>query len=261
VINLREDETFPAITDIRKLVPDPRAHAAYVQQVARHARRMRDFFERMGLRYEPQRFRVRGRCVDRTRLQGVILRGDPRMLVARELRVRTDLFLGVLVDCSSSMTMNNRIERAKLFAVLLAEAAKGLRGIDVRVLGFTHGVIYDAGTARHCAAHALEAEGGNNDAAALWHGAQLALRSRRKAKLLVMISDGSPTECSVAALRALVGRLSRRAGICCAQVAVRAIDEVCFPHYVEIESKTQGEAVRQFGRVIMRLVQKAIGGA
>ena len=47
----------------------------------------------------------------------------------------------------------------------------------------------------------------------------------RRAKLLVMVSDGLPTECSVAALKGVVHQLSRRYAMRCAQVAVREIDE------------------------------------
>ena len=63
--------------------------------------------------------------------------------------------------------------------------------------------------------------GGNNDAAALYHAATAARQSRRKAKVLVMISDGLPTECSIDALRSLVVNLTKRRNIVCAQVAVR----------------------------------------
>src|SRR5207344_398816 len=96
------------------------------------------------------------------------------------------------------------------FGSLLAEAARHNRGIDLRLFGFTDQVIYDAGSARRCAVHALQSSGGNNDAGALWHVAQVAMASPRKTKLLVMISDGLPTECTVAALTGLVRRLTYR---------------------------------------------------
>jgi hypothetical protein len=153
------------------------------------------------------------------------------------------------------------MEKAKLMGTMLAEAAKGLEGIDVRVFGFTDSVIYDAGDARHCAAHSLESSGGNNDAAALWHGALAARASRRRAKLLVMISDGAPTECTTSALKALVSRLGHRMNICCAQLAVCPIDVKCFPHYVELVEENVGDSVRRFGAVVSRLVQKTIRSA
>jgi hypothetical protein len=108
------------------------------------------------------------------------------------------------------------------------------------------------------AAASLEADGGNNDAAALFHVATVAKASLRKAKLLVMISDGLPTECSVNALRALVQKLTRREKMCCAQVAVRPLEEVCFPHYVLLEEAEIDPAVRRFGTIVTGLVRRAL---
>jgi hypothetical protein len=260
VINLSPDESFDPIQTVIRLDCKPERHAAYARRLGRNAHRMREYFERLGLTHIPQRMRTSGRQLDRTRIPAVVLRGDPRMLIAREVKARTDLFLGLLVDCSGSMQNGNRIEQAKLFAVLLAEAAKGMPNVDVRVFGFTDSVIYDAGNARHCAAHALRSEGGNNDAAALWHAAQEARRSRRKAKLLVMISDGSPTECSTHALRALVTRLQSRMGVACAQIAVRHLEEICFPYYVEVGARDQAKAVAEFGSIIVKLVGRTLRG-
>jgi hypothetical protein len=93
----------------------------------------------------------------------------------------------------------------------------------------------------------------------LWYAARVARRSARKARLLVMISDGSPSACSVTALRELVDRLTRRMGILCAQVAVEALDEICFPHYILLEEGQTDECVRRFGVVMQRLVRQALG--
>lgn len=257
-INVSPDEKFQPIPTVVPVPFDPAQHKVYAERVARPARHMRRYLQQLGLTLEPQRGRLRGRSLDRTSLRDVVLRGDPRMLVARELRVQTDLFLGVLIDCSGSMRMRDHIDKAKLFGTLLAEAARDFRGIDLRLFGFTDKVIYDAGSAARCAAHALEASDGNNDAAALWHAAQIALESRRKARLLVMISDGLPTECSVAALKALVSRLTHRWRICCAQVAVQPLAEVCFPHYVLLQEADLDSSVRRFGQVVARLVRRAI---
>jgi hypothetical protein len=219
---------------------------------------MRRYLEHLGLAFEPQRMRVQGRRFDPTRTHALVLRGDPRILVARELRVRTDLFIGILVDCSGSMQTRDNIEKAKHFAVLLSEAGRGLAGVDVRIFGFTDQVIYDAGDAHRPGAHGLEANGGNNDAAALAHVVEVARASRRRAKLLVMISDGLPTECSVAALRAVVARATKKLHISCAQVAVAKLAEECFPHHVLLEGDDPALAVRRFGGIVASLVRRAI---
>jgi len=141
----------------------------------------------------------------------------------------------------------------------LAEAARRINGVDVRLFGFTDATIYDAGDDQTCHASALVAEGGNNDAAGLWHVAQVAAGSRRAARLLVMISDGLPTECSVAAVRNLVTSLSKR-GFLCAQIALRALPEedVSFPEYIVMEEEDFGRSVRRFGSIIARLVKKTL---
>jgi hypothetical protein len=165
----------------------------------------------------------------------------------------------VAIDCSGSMG-GESIEKARLFGTLLAEALRGQLGIDLRLFGFEHHVIYDVGTAHRCAVQKLRAGGGNNDAAALWHVAGVARKSRRRGKLLVMISDGLPSNCTVNALRALVRRLTRQK-YCCAQVAVQPLAEVCFPHYVLLQGEDMNTSVRQFGAVVVRLVGQALANA
>jgi hypothetical protein len=258
-LNLGEHETFNEITAVVPVPHNPAEHARYARQVTRHAQQLRRYFENLGFGLRAQTRRLQGRSIDRTLLRRMVLTGDPRILISRQVQRYTDLFLGVVIDCSGSMA-GASMEKARLFGTLLAEAVRGQPGIDLRIFGFTDKVIYDAGTAKRCAVHGLVANGGNNDAAGLWHAYQAARASRRKAKLLVMISDGAPTECTVAALRGLVQRLTRRK-CCCAQVAVMPLAEICFPHYVLLEDNQLDTCVRQFGAVIMRLVGQALGKA
>ena len=260
-INRSEDESFQEITRIERVDKNPIAHREGVARVARSARRLREVLTRLGLQLEPRRARLRGRSIDRAGLPGALLRRDPRMLIAREVVMRSDLFLGVVIDCSGSMSLDDNLEKAKLFGLLLAEACAGLRGVDAHFWGFTDNVIFDCGPAERCGVSGLEVHGGNNDAAALWHAAKVARGSRRRAKLLVMISDGSPTECSVTALRALVKRLETKMGFVCAQVAVRELDEACFSHHVDLLDDDLDRAVRRFGQVVSRLVRTALSAA
>ena len=256
-MNMGPEAAFNRIEKVVKLPHDPAQHAVYARKIAREAVLLRQSLRKLGLGMRPEKFRTQGRRFDRTRANALILKGDPRVLWARSPHRFTDLFLGVVVDCSGSMA-GDRMEKAKTFAALLAESVRGLREVDLRVFGFTDRTIYDAGTAARCAAHGLWAHDGNNDAAALWHAYQEAQRSQRKAKLLVMISDGLPTECSVTSLRTLVGYLSRR-GYCCAQVAVAPISEICFPNYVLLEPAAMVQTVRKFAGVVTRLVERALG--
>ena len=87
-----------------------------------------------------------------------------------------------------------------------------LAGIDVRIFGFTDtlNLLHDAGDAARCAAAMLESGGGNNDAAGLLHLAGVDHESRHRAKLLVMVSDGLPTEILDRRAAILVDRLENR---------------------------------------------------
>jgi hypothetical protein len=166
-MNLRPEETFNIIDKVIKLTHNPAKHADYARRVARPARFLRRYFQDLGLGLLPVRGRIQGRHFDRTRTRDLILKGDPRVLIARKIQRATDLFLGVVIDCSGSMA-GEKMEKARLFGSLLAEALNGQRGIDLRLFGFTDRVIYDAGDARRCAVHDLDATDGNNDAAGLW---------------------------------------------------------------------------------------------
>lgn len=256
-INVSEDESFELIHNVVRVPPDRLRHREVVRDVARHARTLRGFLERLGLAQTPVRQRLKGKRIDRGRLTALVTRRDPHVLVSSEIIKSTDLFLGIVVDCSGSMEGSDNIQKARRFACLVSEAVLGLPGVDAHFFGFTDSVIYDAGDARRCAASSLEAGGGNNDAAALYHAATAAKRSRRRAKVLVMISDGLPTECSTLALKSLATRVTR-SGMCVAQVAVCPLEEVCFPHYVVLEGELDA-SVRRFGQVVAKLVSRALG--
>jgi hypothetical protein len=257
-INVSEDTEFDRIHKVERVQGDGEEHRRHALAVSRHAARLRSFLDELGLRWEAQRGRTSGRALDRTRLRALVTRGDPKILIARRPVRRTDLFLGVIVDCSGSMSAGGNIDRARRFAILVAEAVRTLPGVHARFFGFTDSVIYDAGDAHDCHVVALEAEGGNNDAAALYYAGNVAMAAPQRAKVLVMISDGLPTECSVAAMRNLVTELTKRRGIVCAQIALRKLEEVCFPHYVVLDDHELDVAVAKFGRMIGDLARRVL---
>jgi hypothetical protein len=258
-INVSGDGEFKEIDKVDPVRADRDQHRIIASEVRRHSERLRQYLTELGLSLVPRRARLRGRAFDRTRARAVVLRRDPRMLVSREIESFNDLFIGVVVDCSGSMASGGSMDKAHRFGVLIAEAVRPLHGVDARFFGFTDRVIFDAGNKHDCAVTSLRPTGGNNDAAGLYHAAKVAAVSARRSKLLVMVSDGLPTECTVTALRNLVNELSRRRGILCAQVAVRPLAEVCFPHYVELTDPELDRSVRRFGEIVSNLARRALG--
>lgn len=259
-INVSPDQEFDKIRTVTKVTGDPAEHKRLATETHRHSVRLRSHLDELGLRWEPAKARIKGHTLDRGRLRALVTRGDPRILIARTPVRRTDLFLGTLIDCSGSMSAGQNIERARKFGVMIAEAVRPLRGVEARFFGFTDSVIWDAGDAQQCDVTGLVTSGGNNDAAALLHVANVAAGSTKRARVLVMISDGLPTECSVSALRGLVTTLTKRRGMVCAQVAVRKLEEECFPNYVVLDDSEIEVAVAKFGRMIGDLARKVLAG-
>ena len=257
-LNVGDDIEFDRITTVEPVPYDPLRHAELAREVVRPARQLRAYLENLGVQWVSRSGRLAGKRIDRSRLLPLVTRSDPRVLKIHERRQQADLFLGVAIDCSGSMQYEDNMNKARLCGVMLAEAVKNLRGIDLKIIGFTDCVIYDAGDAEHPAVSGLDAGGGNNDAAALWHLAQLARLSRRRTRLLVMVSDGLPTECSCEALRKLAEDLTRRERMCCAQLAVRPLEEILFPHYTVVQHDDLAATVRDFGKTIVRLVGTAM---
>jgi len=252
LLNRGDSPTFTDLPKEQTLTPNPTAHTDIVASVRKNARRLRAHFERLGRKVTEQRASRRGQRIDLGRVRTAALTGTPNLLVHSRDEVLANAYVGVLIDRSGSMD-GEKIELAKRFAILLAESAKGIRGIEGHVNAFDDDTFYLLGDLQHNAVASLEAGGGNNDAGGLAKAAELAQRSRKQKKLLIMISDGSPTECTFESLSELVERLTRQYGILCAQVAVESMEEIAFPQYVDLSRYSMDEAVARLGTFLMKL--------
>ncbi len=139
--------------------------------------------------------------------------GESNIFVEEESRNAASLHIEVAVDCSSSMNSENatlkrgeKFKLAKLFALVVEEATNNQRGMSSRFWGFTDTTIYDCGQAGEHRISGLKASGGNNDSAMLFHMGQSAAASGKSVKMLFMLSDGQPSDCSWISLRNLVLR-------------------------------------------------------
>ncbi len=251
-LNLGPEKDFKSLEKEETIPFDPAAYAALVATIRKHVRRLRAYLERLGKRRVEEFASRRGRRLDLAQAKRTAFSRSPNLLVFETEELAADAYIGILIDRSGSMG-RERMERAKSFGALVAESARGIRGLEGHVTSFDGYVFYHLGDLQRNAVASLYAHNGNNDAGGLEKAAQLALASRKKNKLILMISDGAPTECTFESLKNLVERLGRDHGIACAQVAVAPIDQIAFPHYVDLTAFTLDEAIARFGSTLMRL--------
>jgi hypothetical protein len=99
----------------------------------------------------------------------------------------------------------------------------------------------------------LTGEGGNNDAAAVMRATEMLRASKRSRKVLCMISDGMPAECTVEQLREQVRVAETRHGIRCVQIAVAPIFHIGFTEFIDVSACELGDAVKRIAGVLASL--------
>lgn len=181
--------------------------------------------------------------------------GETALCVDEEEKPAASVHIEMLIDCSGSMG-GAKIQLAQRFGLLVEESVRGVRGITANLWGFTETAIYDCGQPGQFRVSGLTAGGGNNDAGALWHAYKSARKSGKELKILLMISDGRPTECTWGSLYKLVCQLEM-SGYVPVQVAVDRIEDPAFKRYfVDLVGQPMAAAVIQFGRMLLSLIEE-----
>ncbi len=245
---------FDRLKEETTLRRDPDRHAILVASITRHVRVLRPYLAQLGRAAVVEGGHRQGRRPELPALSRALLRHSLPML--REQAVTSpDCYIGILIDRSGSMH-GEKIARARAFAALIAESAAKLPGMAGHVNAFDDRMFVRLGDFQTHATASLESDGGNNDSGALWRAAEFAQASGCRHRLIVMISDGLPSECTFGSLQALVQHLTRRLGMVCAQVAVAPLPEVAFPHHVDLSACGFDEAVARFGKLVVRLTRR-----
>ena len=253
-LNTSADVDFPELRHEIRLEPDLDGFRKLVRANRRYVSSLRRHFELLGSREVDLRAQTRGHRLDVGQVRRLVTQPTTRLLVRHDDDLGANAYIGLLIDRSGSM-QGEKIALARRFAALLAESAGGVRGLSGHVSAFDDDTFYRLGDFRRNAIARLVSGGGNNDAGGLLRAAQLALQSGRDNRLLVMISDGSPTECSVAALANLVRYLGRRRNVACAQVCVDRVRDRVFPVTLDVRELGMDAAAHEFGRLLVRLTR------
>ncbi len=183
--------------------------------------------------------------------------GETNIFVEDELKPKASVHLEIALDCSSSMSSatltlaaGEKFRLGKLFAMVLEQAVINLPGVSAHFWGFTSDTIYDCGVAGERRISGLVCNGGNNDAAMLWKMGESARNSGKDVRILLMLSDGQPSECSWLSLRNLVAKFEQE-GMIPWNFALDVIRTPAFERFfTDLVGQTKDEAVLTMGQIL-----------
>lgn len=179
-------------------------------------------------------------------------------------QLESDLAFGILLDISGSMC-GTGIENGRITMILLHETLKAL-GINHSIVGHTsdgwHEVTIEkyqsfkeeAGysVCKNFALAGLEAQQGNCDSGALYYMHQSIKRVRNRDKIIMIFSDGEPTECSATELIKEVESIERD-GIKCIGIGIR------FPNIAKYyHDYANGRNLKDMLDIVSKILQEYI---
>jgi len=191
--------------------------------------------------------------------------GETSIFVNDEPMPKASVHFEIALDCSTSMLSptislkpGEKFLMGKFFALVLEQAVLGLPGVSAHFWGFTNDRIYDCGTPGEGRSSGLVCGGGNNDSAMLWHMGQSAAASGKDVKILLMLSDGQPSECSWLSLHNLVLQFEQE-GMIPWNFALDVINTPAFERYfTDLVGQTMDEAIATMGETLAALAADGI---
>jgi hypothetical protein len=189
--------------------------------------------------------------------------GETSIFVNDDTEPKPSVHLEVALDCSGSMSSptvslkpGEKFILGKFFALVLEQAVLNLPGVSAHFWGFTDNAIFDCGVPGEGRVSGLTIHGGNNDAAMLWHMGQSAAQSGKDVKILLMLSDGQPSECSWLALHNLVLQFEQE-GMIPWNFALDVINVPAFERFfTDLVGQTKEEAIVTMGETLASIAQE-----
>lgn len=251
---------FHQIHNVVPVEADDNIINALLPEVRPLSQVLRPHFAKCGASYIDKEFQSDG--FDLVEELEYAMLGELNLFVDDSPQQRASVHIELALDCSSSMSSSTRslgpgekFKLGQLFAALIEETVIGQHGISAHFWGFTDNTIYDCGVPGQRLVSGLKPSGGNNDAAMLYHMAHSAMQSNKDVKILLMVSDGQPSECTWGTLHNLVRRL-RSDGFIPVQIAVDAIREPAFEEFsVSLVGQSMSEAINSMAGVLARLIE------
>lgn len=213
----RSTREWIPITDVRRVYANQAVLAQLMPTVTACSRPIRDALEQLGESDADVENQRTGATLGENAHE--VVRGNLAIRVDSRPKKLPSVYVGVGLDCSSSEKLrSNYFDEGGKFLTLqtmgliLEHGMVGQKRVAGHLYGYVDTLIHDCGLPGDFAASGLECRGGNNDTAMLDILRQEALASDKEIKIIIMMNDSQPADCSALSFNDMVSRC-RREGI------------------------------------------------
>lgn len=240
---------FPAAERLVRLTPDRRANALLAREVKPRAALLRPYLTVIDSDKVLQERLTGGRRLLTSGLVKHVAYGETRLFADQrftETELHRDVLLCVLLDTSASMQTDDRLPRAVRVAALLAACLDECPNVESVFVGYNQNLYLCGDHAQHSLT-SLAPAGKTNEAAALDH-LRPHLDTPRRRKVVLVLSDGLPTFCSVESVRCLTRSLEMEQGARFLYGAMSAVEHPAYRRRVDLTAPLTAPVVRALGR-------------
>jgi hypothetical protein len=248
---------FPLPEKVLRLAPNRGKNLALSQSVRPFVRILRPYLAVVSPEKVWQERMTGGRRLLASGLTNHLVYGDPRLfadLRQTNIEQHKEVLVCVLIDTSASMKTDSRLERARRVAALLGQCLEDCPGVQSVFLGYNQN-LYLCGDHEEHSLSSLEPAGKTNESAALDYLRQHHLDVPRRRKVVIVLSDGLPTACSVESVCVLIRSLEHDLGVRCLHAALSTQEHPAYRRRVELTQEINPGLLRTLGRALAALLR------
>lgn len=251
--NVSETREFPGPEKTLRLKLDHKRRRDTERPVLRYAPILRPYLRVLDHNRVLQERLYSGKRILASGLKKHVAYGEMRLFKDQrfsELEEYQDVMIGVLIDTSASMNTDERLVRAKAMASLLGLCLSECPNVNSAFVGYNQN-LYLCGAHDELSVSSLAPAGKTNEAAALAYLRDEYLTNPCRRKLVIVLSDGLPTACSVESVRWLVQSIEKELGVRFLYGAFSQQEHPAYRHRVDLTGPLDCDSIRAFGREVL----------
>ena len=248
--NTNPTKLFPACEKIIRLKTDALKLRKLQLMSKRYVQWLRPGFSRIDQVKQMQLKQSAGKSMMNSAVKNFIIYGEPQIF--RNFKVEdkeeySDVHISILLDTSASMQTDERMKHAQILGALFAECLTDCPGISTDFYAYNQN-LYLCGDHENYSIAQLEPSGKTNEAAALHHIQKDLEAIARPIKILIVVTDGLPTACSVEAVKWQVAEMEHQGHIQCIACIFSKEEHPAYRYPIDFSSGITRASVMKLGK-------------